>query len=307
MTDYDKSKIRRLDLTVLLVFLGLVRTRKAVDVASELGLTNSSISHAIRRLRDVFGDELFIRKPHGLDPTAFALQIEPDVRRAVDAVQSALSGPTGFSPSSAKGLVRLAAREHETATLFPRVLSRATEEAPGIRFSVQSLRNVDAIRGLNEGSTDFAIGFHNAPGDNIEATKLRTENYAVVAKRNHQIFNGPLTLETYLKQRHVLVSRDGDMTGIVDQTLAKTNCEREVILAIPSFFSAFSILGKSELIATVPKSIASKFAGHFGLRQVDPPLAIRSFDISILRHRRNLRDPMLSWCLSLFLNGIDPG
>ncbi|MDJ0820922.1 MAG: LysR family transcriptional regulator [Paracoccaceae bacterium] len=292
---------------MLLVFLGLIRTRKAADVASELGLTNSSISHAIRRLRDVFQDDLFIRKPHGLDPTAFALQIEPDVRRAIDAVQSALAGPSGFAPATATGLIRLAAREHETATLFPRVLSKATAEAPGIRFSVQSLRNADAIRGLVEGTTDFAIGFHNDPGENFERIKLRTESYVVVAHRDHQVFQRPLTLEAYLQQRHALVSRDGDMSGIVDKTLAKTNHERTVALAIPSFFSAFSILSESELIATVPESIAHKFGKRFGLCWVAPPLGIRSFDISILRHRRNVRDPMLSWCLSLFLDGIDAG
>jgi hypothetical protein len=39
MSDLSNSELRRLDLTLLLIFLGLVRHRKALDVAAELGLT----------------------------------------------------------------------------------------------------------------------------------------------------------------------------------------------------------------------------------------------------------------------------
>jgi len=301
MADYDKNKIRRLDFTLLLIFLGLMRTRKASDVAGELGLTNSSISHAIRRLRDVFDDELFLRRPHGLDPTAFALQIEKDVRAAVDAAQAALAGPSQFSPQTATGSIRIAARDHESATLLPRVLSRACVEAPNIQFIVQSRQKPEALRGLNEGTTDFVVGYHSGVSDDVEATTLRTETYRVLAHCEHDIFKQEVTLDRYLEHRHILVSMDGTLRGIVDQVLAEKGRSRQVSLAIPSFIPALSILSESDLIATVPTSIAEKFANRFDLGSARPPIEIRSFDISILRHRRNLKDPMLSWCLSLFL------
>lgn len=301
MTDYDKNKLRRLDFTILLIFLGLMSKRKASLVATELGLTNSSISHAIRRLRDVFDDELFLRKPHGLDPTAFALHVEKDIRAAVDAAQAALAGPTTFSPQTATGLVKVAARDHEVTTFLPKVIARASIEAPNIRFAVQSLQRAEAIRGLKEGSTDFLIGFHPDAGEGLEATTLRTENYKVIAHRGHDLFSQELTLERYLEQRHVLVSHDASLKGIVDHILGEQGLHRDVVLAVPSFISALTILSESDLISTVPTSIADSFASRFGLRAALPPLDIRSFDISIFRHRRNMRDPMLSWCLSLFL------
>ena len=61
MTDFSQGELRRLDLTLLLVFLGLLRHRKATDVAAELGLTQSGVSQALKRLRDIFGDPLFLR------------------------------------------------------------------------------------------------------------------------------------------------------------------------------------------------------------------------------------------------------
>ena len=80
MTGFRDSELRRLDLTLLLVFLGLLKHRKGTLVAAELGLTQSAISQALRRLRDIFGDELFLRRPHGMEPTALALALEGPVR-----------------------------------------------------------------------------------------------------------------------------------------------------------------------------------------------------------------------------------
>ena len=70
--DIDEIELRRLDLTVPLVFINLMRLRKASDVADHMGLTQSSISHSIKRLRDAFGDQLFLRTPKGMEPTAVA-------------------------------------------------------------------------------------------------------------------------------------------------------------------------------------------------------------------------------------------
>ena len=123
MPDLDRTKLRRLDLTLLLILLGLLRHRRATAVAAELGLTGSSVSHALGRLRDVFGDELFLRRPHGLVPTAFALAIEPEVRAAVEALDGALRGPPAFDPPTAGGRLRIAARDILLATRRPEGLS----------------------------------------------------------------------------------------------------------------------------------------------------------------------------------------
>ncbi len=303
MSEYDKNKIRRLDLSVLLVFLGLMQSRKASVVAADLGLTNSSISHALRRLRDVFGDELFLRRPHGLEPTAFAELVEPDIRRAVDAVQAALAGPSDFDPGTADGLLRVAANDREVASLIPSVFARVAEAAPGLRFSVRHLSRADALRSLSDGSLDLAVGFYRDPGPDYDQTLLRTETYSVVAREGHAIFEVPLTAKRYAAAKHILVASDGSLTGIVDQSLGDLGLQRRVCLSIPSFMPALSILSESDFVATLPTSLVKRLAKRFGLRHCAPPLEVRPFDVSLLSHRRNRRDPMLGWCLEHFAEG----
>jgi len=113
--EFDKTKLRRLDLGLLLIFLGLIQHRKAADVAVDLGLTKSSISHALKRLRDIFEDDLFVRNPQGLTPTHFALEIAPQVRQAVEHLQVALDGPTTFNPAESRVVLRISALDHSMA------------------------------------------------------------------------------------------------------------------------------------------------------------------------------------------------
>lgn len=297
MIDYSNTKIRRLDLTVLLIFLALMRTRKASDVAGELGLTNSSISHTLRRLREVFEDELFLRRPHGLEPTAFAVQIEPNIREAVDAIQSALSGPALFNPTSAEITLRLSASDREIATLLPKVMASMSQEAPGIRFSVRSLTRANSLRGLADGTLDLALGYFADAGDEYDTRIIRKEGYLVAARQGHAIFDGPLTPETYAAAAHILVSSDGSMSGIVDATLERKALKRRVCLSIPSFLPALSVLAKSDFIGTLPVNLVRHHAGYFGLQYCEPPIDIRPFDISVLSHKRNRKSAVHSWVI----------
>ena len=63
MSDINEVDIRLLDGNVLLVFLGLMRHRKATAVAEEKGLTQPAISHALKRLRSLYDDPLFFEGP----------------------------------------------------------------------------------------------------------------------------------------------------------------------------------------------------------------------------------------------------
>lgn len=291
MSEYDKTKIRRLDLTVLLVFLALMRTRKAADVAVEMGLTNSSISHTLRRLREVFGDELFLRRPHGLEPTAFAVQIEPDIRAAVDAIQSALSGPAPFDPGVADMTLRLSASDREIATLLAEAFARISKAAPGIRFSVRSLSRADSLRELAQGTLDLALGFYATPGEDFDNHLIERDGYLVAAHKRHKVFKASLSQKLYADQAHILVSSDGSMSGIVDAELKKNGLARRVSLAVPSFLPALSVLAQSDLIGTLPANLVRHHAAYFGLDFCDPPLKIRPFSVSILCHRRNRNSP----------------
>lgn len=295
MSDLSISQLRRLDLTLLLVFLGLVRHRKAADVAAELGLTQSAISQAVKRLRDIFQDDLFLRRPHGMEPTATALALEDPVRRAVEALRGALGAARAFDPIQAEGVLRIAALDAEQAVLIPPLAARLRLAAPGIRISVLPLGRGDAVDALTEGRADLALGFIWDLPETIMAEQLYEESFLVTG-RPQALPDAPfIDLDAYCSADHVLISPAGDLRGVVDDRLAAMGRSRRIILGLPAFLPALAAVTTSGGLVTLPSRVANAFASGFGLVTADPPMPVRSFPVSLFWHRRNQSDPRTIW------------
>jgi len=297
MTDISNTELRRLDLTVLLVFLSLLRQRKATLTATEIGLTQSGVSQALKRLREVFGDPLFLRRPHGLQPTVVALALEAPVAQAVEALRAALGQVRQFDPARAGGVIRLAAFDAEQAALLPGLIRRLADEAPGLRLSVRPLSRRAAVDALVSDAVEVALGYIWDPGPQVIVLPLYRQGFLVVG-RPEVIGPAPtVAMDLYLALPHVLVSPEGDLSGIADAALAAQGLARRVVAAVPQFFPALATVAETGCIATLPERLARRYAPRMGLVCAAPPMPLRSFAVSALIHRRNERDPRLGWVL----------
>lgn len=298
MADIDEIELRRLDLTVLLVFLNMMRLRKASDVADRMGLTQPAISHSIKRLRGTFGDPLFLRNPHGMAPTAFATALEPKIRSVVDTLSQALKAPATFDPANATDTVRIGAYDYETATLVPNLLRRIKAEAPMMRVSVLPVGRKQALQALEDNEIDLALGFVWDLPKSFASTTLYHEDYRVVHRKDRWQDRKRLGLDAYCAADHLIVSPIGDFDGIVDQELAKIGRERRVSTTVPLFLPALAVVAASDLIATLPRRLVTSHAARFGLVHAEPPIELRPFPVSAITHKRNVGGPLHEWLLA---------
>lgn len=298
MTDLSNSELRRIDLTLLLVFLGLLRHRKANIVAAELGLTQSAISQCVKRLREIFGDALFLRRPHGMEPTATALALEERIARAVETLRSALGAARAFDPALSSGIVRIAALDAEQAVLVPPLSADIRVAAPGLRLAVLPLGRGDAIEALADGRVDLALGFlWDVPG-HVSAEALYSESYLVAGSPAVLPGAPSLSLDEYCAADHVLITPGGDLRGVIDDRLEALGRSRSIVLGLPAFLPALAAVATSRAIVTLPSRIARGFAKGFGLAVADPPVDVRTFTVSVYWHRRNDADPRTLWLRS---------
>lgn len=293
MPDLSTSELRRLDLTLLLVFLGLLRHRKAVKVAGELGLTQSAISQSLKRLREVFGDDLFLRRPHGMEPTAVALALEAPIATAVEALRGALGATQSFDASTTMGEVKIAALDAQQAVLIPHLAARLRQSAPGLRLSILPLARREAVEALTDGRVDLSLGFLWEIPETLSGERLFRETYLVAGRP--EAMPRPLDLDTYCAADHVLVAPGGDLRGVVDGHLDAIGRSRKVVLGLPGFLPALAAVAASNALVTLPRQVACAFCPTFGLVTADPPLPIRPFPVSVFWHRRNDADPRTQW------------
>src|SRR5262245_57381515 len=86
-------------LSHLRVFLAVYEEHSVRRAAARLWLTPSAISHSLTKLRAIVGDDLFLRRPDGMVPTARADEIASDLRRTLDQLHGLLS-PSLFDPAA---------------------------------------------------------------------------------------------------------------------------------------------------------------------------------------------------------------
>lgn len=295
MSDIQISQVRRLDFTQLLVMSSLMRHRKLTLVASEIGLTQSAISHILKRLRETFQDELFLRRPAGIEPTARAVSLEPIVNEILSLTTSALQLERTFDPMVEKRIVRISGPDVQMALYMPPMIALFAEQAPGIRISFTSQTRETALESLNVGQVDLSISFFWDVPKKFDTQKLYREDYLIVMRHDHSLARGEVSLDAYCDADHLLVSARGDLEGIVDNTLAGLGRTRHVSASVAQFFPALATVASSNLITTIPSRLARRYCEQFGLACKEVPFAIRPFQVSAVWHRRTTSDPALAW------------
>ena len=296
MTDIDTAKLRRLDFSLLLIFQEVYRSRRSTAAAERLGLSQPAISHALGRLRNLFDDPLFLRKPAGLQPTARAVELAPKVDALLAQAAALVDGPAEFDAESTRRRFRISANDFAGTLITAPLLSTLAREAPQARLSLSFAGGpAQAFRKLREGDLDIAVGRFPSVPDDCQVERLFEETYQVVARARHPALRNGLTLDTYLSLGHLIVSFAGDLVGTIDEILARDSRSRRVVASSPMFLSAFAAAAASDLIVTAPRRLALRFARRFGLRVHELPFAAEPFLIDMVRARSLASDSAVDW------------
>ena len=302
MTDINYINIILIDSTMILVFIRTMRHKKATAVAKEMGLTQPAVSHALKRLRILFKDPLFLRRAHGLEPTALARELEPKVENIIRLISQTIEGSEQFFPNSATTDLRIGAFDYELTNIIPKLVAKLRLVSPNINIHAFPLHSDGAIHALSQGQIDLSIGYFNFPTRGRKtyiAEKLHSEHYVLAARRGHSIFKGKLTLEKIAKEKHLLISPYGRIKNLLDHALDLQGLKIDIQTIVPSLFPALSILENSDLVVTLPKRVAEDNGQKFDIAHRDLPIEGGEFQIHAVRHVRDAKSPLHLWLLKI--------
>ena len=286
---------------LLLVFEEVLRTGGLTSASQRLALSPSAVSHALGRLREIFDDPLFLRRSQALIPTPRALALHAPLARALDAIQRAFNDTRRFAPISIDRLFRVLAFDSSIAVLLPSLVPRLAREAPHARLAFRSIGQDDVRRALREGRADVAIGVFPPAGAEFVSTTLYEEDFVVVARRGHPLFTAGITLQGWLDTEHLVISAAGDLTGSLDDVLATQGRFRRVSVSVPQFLVAFSVVASGNATAAVPATLARLHAAAFNLEIHEPPIAIPSFQYSLMLRRSDFPDAAIDWLVGVLI------
>ncbi|WP_206364952.1 LysR family transcriptional regulator [Sphingomonas panacis] len=277
-------------------FDALYAERHVTRAGQRIGLSQSAMSGALTRLREVFSDELFVRSPTGMQPTPRADDLAGPISSSLRLMRSVLQDDR-FDPAAADQIVSIAMTDYAAFVLLPPLLARLAVEAPRLDLRVRGIFGKDEVVDLlDSGEVSLALSVPVDTSARILTRALLREGFACIARPGHPAFAEHADIEAFAEAPHLLVSPEGDRAGLVDRKLAALGLARRVVLSLPQFLVAPFVVADTDLIATLASRVAGRFAAaNLGIVVHEPPIPLSDWPLAMMWHRRVDDHPATAW------------
>jgi DNA-binding transcriptional LysR family regulator len=286
-------KLRSIDLNLLVVLDALIAERSVQQAGRRLGLSQSATSHALDRLRKLFGDQLLVRTASGMEPTPRALSLVGPLRAALQDIEAALT-PDTFDPVAAEGGFTIAVETYGTIVILPQLVE-IRKEAPGIEITVCSGSADEILVGIDRGNFDLGIGSFQHLPDRFMTCHLLSDEHVCVMRSNHPEAQVSLSFEKYLAADHLLLSMSNSRSDEVDEALVSLNRARRIVMRVPHALAAVIALIRSDMFASVTRGAAHMFAETAPLLCVELPFSVPAAEFRLVWNRRLNHSPGHIW------------
>jgi len=284
-----------LDLNLLRVFDAVYTHRNVSAAAAALSMSQPAVSNALRRLRREFGDELFTRSPQGMNPTPAADRAAATVAQALLLLREGLEPAPGFDAASARRKFTLNMSDIGEIVFLPSLLQFLQETAPQVSIEVVTLSVKEARLAMEGGTVDLAIGFLPDLKAGFYQQRLFEQKYVCMVRQGHPRIGDSMTMKTFIEARHAVVNAEGTGHGIVEAMFERAGLAPEMIVRLPHFLAAPTVVAATDLVATVPSKMGEHYARILPLRLLPHPLRIPVFQVNQYWHRRYHKDPANQW------------
>ncbi len=283
-----------LDLNLLPPLEALLRRRNVSLAAQDVGLSQPAMSNALARLRDLLGDPLLVRAAGGYALTPRAQALAGRLLVSLDHVKSVFQSPE-VNPAQVRRTFRIAGADTHSIILAPALMARLTHEAPHVSIRIESYRP-DIVRQMETGAIDLTFATSTTPlppGSYSES--YATDRLALVMRRGHRLARRKVRIEDYADVPHASVSIFGDSQSDLDAELARHGVNRHIALTTPHFMAALAAVAATDMVTTISRVFAQRFADYFDLVLKEPPLQNVDLDLTLVWSEIRSADPVLAW------------
>ena len=298
------KRIQQLDLNLLRVFEQLYLEQNMTRAADELNITPSAVSHAIRRLRDVLDDPLFIRAQQKMVPTPACQRMAPAIIDTLKRLHHMLQQWGEFDPNTTEQTFRIGMHDAMEPAVLPALSALFARTAPKASLACVKIDRNNLAKELSAGHIDVALDAAVQVKPPICHHTLWTSEFCVVMRVDHPL-RYQLTRAAYLEASHISVSnRPTGMTG-EDSYFQQKGLHRRSTIRCQNYFAAATILKTSDQLLTTTRAMAQHLLDAELVLQ-DVPYPIPKLVTQLYWHETTEQDAALSWLRGLIVETTPP-
>jgi DNA-binding transcriptional LysR family regulator len=284
------------DLNLLPILVALYDELNVSGAGRRLGMSQPSVSKALRRLRDAFDDPLFVRGPRGLVPTPRAHAMVRAARPHLRHLQEDLLKEEVFDPATNAMPITLAVSDIAEMAFYPSIIEHFHRHAPKCVVKTVAASDDELAQGLESGEIDLAAGYHPALSRrNFRKRLLSRHGFACLLRSGHPQWNTRLATADYTAAEHIGVRREGSSQELLERFFDRRRLRLNIPVYTSHVLSVPFIVMESDLVATLPHAVVTRFAAlTTAVRAALPPFDL-AYDLKLHWHRRFDNEPRSRW------------
>lgn len=302
-----KNPLKQLDLNLLRLFIYIFELKNLTHTAEALHLSQSAISHALGRLRQSLGDELFYREKGELHPTLYAKRLYPIVKQSFENLEQLfqtnhLLSDSKIGEMAQQSFASLTIAMHDEIELivFNKLVSQIHQVLPNCQITSSRLNRSALAHELKVGQLDFAIDVARVVDSEIVHQPLLRDEFVLVLYAPNfaaELANEPtITQAQYFASQHITVSSRRLGLSIEDSLLSKAGWQRQSKIRCQHYATAFQLLKQDKLLLTLPRQLATTFLPPAqGWQILDLPIALTHIELHGYWHQQQQVDPLYGW------------
>lgn len=305
MATDQKRNLRSVNLNLIPVLAELLRCRNVTHAATRLCLTQSAVSSSLKRLRDLFDDELLVMRGREMVLTEKAVKLMPEVEHLMESA-SALVNEEKFDPGKSVHRFRVVTADYVSAIMIGELGRVLGDVAPGISLHVSQGTGATA-REIQMGFVDLLIAPQALIGSeffNLDSVDSEfqyeiclEDSLIAIESANNPPRSEPITLEEYLQRPHATFNLyHSAPTSVEQETLNALGLEQNDKFIVPYFTLLPDLVASMhDAISVIPSSLAYHYAKNHPIRTFEPPLEFPPHNLVMIWARNRERSSELSW------------
>lgn len=287
----------RLDLNLLPVLVAVDEHRSVTQAALALSMSQPALSSALGKLRNYFGDPLFVRTAAGMQPTARATTLVKSCRTVLGQIEREIASSAAADSGNVRRRFTLALSDAGEMVFLPRILRRLKQLAPEATVHTVNTHAQEIESGLERGAIDLAIGYlPDLRKSAFFEQRLFAARFVTLLRQEHPLQAVRLSWEAFRELGHVVVQVPRSAHQVLERFLAAQRIERQVALSTPNAASIAAIIAQSDLAVTVPLPLADHFHSlEPSLRILQLPLGVPRIEVKQHWHRKYHHDARSRW------------
>lgn len=294
--------LANIDVNLLYLFKLLYEHRNIKKVSEILDVSQSAISHSMKRLKLCLGDQLFYRASSGLAPTPYAEEIAKTIIPCFDSIEQTINSNLNFEPLTSKRVFNVSMTDVGEVFLLPKLISHLATVAPESSIEIVRCSSQNIQKEMELGNIDIAIGLLPELKAGFYQRRLFSQKYKLMLRKGHPLLSEKITQDSILKYKHISINSKDTGHCIIEKYLEDNHINRLVASRLTHFIAVPYILGASDFIATVPEKLDDMTGTHFDVITIDHPLKLPEIQINIFWHARLHEDSANTWLRGLIFD-----